>query len=62
MMHFDDEATAMTEMRRANTGVLKTTSDRPLMVVVDGPLDGDFTVMSVQDAIDNDFLYRWEAS
>lgn len=62
MITFDNEDTAMKEMRRANIGALKTTSDKPLRVVVDGPLDGEYSVMDVQDAIDNDFLYRWEAS
>jgi hypothetical protein len=31
-----------------------------LTVMVDGPGDGEFTVMDLRDAIDNEFLYRWE--
>jgi hypothetical protein len=31
-----------------------------LSVMVDGPDDGEFTVMNLRDAIENEFLYRWE--
>ncbi len=31
-----------------------------LAVLVDGPRDGEFTVMSLRDAIDGGFAYRWE--
>ena len=31
-----------------------------LSVIVDGPNDDEFTVMDLRDAIENDFLYRWE--
>ena len=31
-----------------------------LSVLVDGPNDGEFTVMDLRDAIDNEFMYRWE--
>jgi hypothetical protein len=31
-----------------------------LTVIVDGPDDGEFTVMDLRDAIENEFAYRWE--
>ena len=31
-----------------------------LVVMVDGPDDGEFTVMELREAIENDFAYRWE--
>jgi len=31
-----------------------------LVVMVDGPNDGEFTVMGLRDAIENEFAYRWE--
>jgi hypothetical protein len=34
---------------------------RTLWVVVDGPVDGQFTVMTVEDAIEGEFTYRWIA-
>lgn len=39
-------------VNRCNSGITA--------VVVDGPDDGEFTVMDLRDAIDNEFLYRWE--
>ena len=30
-------------------------------VVVEGPGDGEWTVMHITDAIENDFLYSWRA-
>ena len=31
-----------------------------LVVMVDGPDDGEFTVMELRDAIENGFSYCWE--
>jgi len=31
-----------------------------LAVMVDGPGDGEFTVMDLRDAIEGGFAYRWE--
>ena len=31
-----------------------------LSVMVDGPNDGEFTVMDLRDAIESEFAYRWE--
>jgi hypothetical protein len=31
-----------------------------MAVMVDGPGDGEFTVMSLRDAIGGGFTYRWE--
>lgn len=31
-----------------------------LVVMVDGPNDGEFTVMDLRDAVENGFLYTWE--
>ncbi len=32
-----------------------------LIVIVEGPGDGELTVMPIKDAIENEFLYRWVA-
>jgi hypothetical protein len=31
-----------------------------LVVLVDGPDEGEFTVMELRDAIENEFAYRWD--
>jgi hypothetical protein len=31
-----------------------------LVVMVDGPNEGEFSVMELRDAIDSGFAYRWE--
>lgn len=54
---FTDETEATNLMRSRNR--VRRGRAR-LSVVVDGPNDGEFTVMDLPDAIDNGFLYRWE--
>jgi len=31
-----------------------------LVVMVDGPNDGEFTVMDLRDAVEGGFMYTWE--
>jgi hypothetical protein len=52
-----DETQAMNTMRTRN----RVTRDGTVWVVVDGPGDREFTVMTLREAIANDFGgYRWE--
>ena len=52
----EDDARAM--MRRLNN----TRIDRmDLWVMVDGPGEGEFAVMSQREAIEGGFLYCWQA-
>ena len=51
-----NEEEAVEIMRRRNRA-----AGHPAFVLVDGPDDGEFTVMPLDEAVDNGFLYRWEA-
>ena len=33
--------------------------DNSLWVLVDGPVDDEFWVMPIKDAIENEFMYEW---
>ena len=50
-----DESAAIDLMRRLNLARRDV-----IAVLVDGPGDGEFTVMSLRDAIEGEFTYRWE--
>ena len=50
----EDEAVEI--MRRRNRA-----AGSPVFVLVDGPEDGEFSVMPLAEAIDSGFAYRWEA-
>lgn len=56
---FDDQDKAMSLMRVRNAGFVIGLGHR-LSVVVEGPCDGEWTVMSMRDAVDNCFSYTWE--
>ncbi len=54
-----NEAEAVDAMRARNrAAVANGRSD--MYVLVDGPEDGEFTVMPLADAVEGEFLYRWE--
>lgn len=54
-----NEDLAVEIMRNRNR--VAAASRRPeLFVLVDGPEDGEYTVMSLREAVDGEFLYRWE--
>ena len=46
----DDAESAMIRANKAN---------KNLTVVVEGPENGEYTTMSIHDAIDNGFTYSW---
>jgi hypothetical protein len=52
-----DERDALQRMRLMNQSRRGRTE---LSVMVDGPDDGEFTVMDLRDAIEGGFGYRWE--
>ena len=57
MRTFTDETKARGWMQLLNQSRRGRTE---LVVMVDGPDDNEFTVMSLSEAIQNGFLYRWE--
>lgn len=59
MKTYTNEGKAVTEMKRLNRFAIKKTSD--LYALVDGPDDGEYTIMPLKDAIDGGFGYRWDA-
>jgi hypothetical protein len=49
------------EARRLMVSRNRTRADRTdIAVMVDGPNDGEFTVMDLRDAVENGFMYTWE--
>jgi len=59
MITFDSYEAAYTRMRTKNRAYKLAGNKRDMAVLVDGPGDEDFTVMSLKEAIDGDFLYEW---
>jgi hypothetical protein len=53
--HQDEARDLMVARNRSRRGRTE------MVVMVEGPGDGEFTVMSLREAIDGEFLYRWEA-
>lgn len=54
------EDVALDVMRQLNRFALDHAEDT--YVIVDGPENGDYTVMDLRDATDAGFLYRWEVA
>lgn len=50
---------AYTRMKAKNRSYKLAGNKRDIAVLVDGPCDDEFTVMSLRDAIDGGFLYEW---
>ena len=50
----EDEAVEIMRRRNREAGGL------PAYVLVDGPGDGEFAVMPLDEAVEGDFAYRWE--
>jgi hypothetical protein len=59
MTTFQDRGVAHTRMTIKNQAYHRAGNFKDLAVLVDGPGDGDFTVMSLCEAIDGGFLYEW---
>ena len=57
METFDDEAKAVDYMKRKN----KSIKSNDVYVIVEGPDDGEWTVMTQREAVEYGFSYRWEA-
>lgn len=53
-MQNEDDARALMRLRNQSRR-----GKTEIAVLVAGPEDGDFTVMGLSDAIENDFLYEW---
>lgn len=59
MITTNNEEQAVRIMRSRNRAA--ATSRRPdWFVLVDGPADGEFTVMDLRDAVEAGFGYSWE--
>jgi hypothetical protein len=56
---FDNEGEALQFMQDINRARLAA-SKTDIVVLVDGPDDGEYTVMELADAVDGGFAYRWE--
>lgn len=54
-----NEDRAVQIMRSRNRAAAATGRDE-WFVLVDGPGDGEFTVMPLDEAVDSEFLYRWK--
>ncbi len=59
MKTFEEEAEAVQYMRTINKA-RKKANNNDIVVLVDGPADGEFTVMELKEAIESGFAYRWE--
>lgn len=59
MITFDSYEAAHTRMRIKNRAYKLAGNKRDMAVLVDGPGDEEFTVMSLKEAIDGGFLYEW---
>ena len=60
MKTFNSEESARGYMIRTNKSRAMANNDN-ICVRVDGPDDGQFTVMELGEAIDNGFYYTWSA-
>lgn len=56
---YTDRAAAERTCGRINTA--RRAGGPALAVIVEGPEDGEWSVMPLQDAIDSDFAYSWVA-
>lgn len=59
MTTLTDYDAAYSLMRSKNRAYKLAGNKRDMEVLVDGPCDNEFTVMSLRDAIDGSFLYEW---
>lgn len=59
MKHYASRATAEEAASAYNRATVE--HRRPLMVVVDGPLENGASTMPLREAIENDFTYSWSA-
>ena len=48
-----------TDEYEAHASAARRSRGRAMYVVVDGPQDGEHTVIDIQDAIDGGFYYSW---
>lgn len=59
MTIFNDRDAAYTRMLTKNRAYHRAGNFRSLAVLVDGPAEGQFTVMSLNEAIAGEFMYEW---
>lgn len=59
MTTFPTYDAAYTRMKTKNRAYKLAGNKRDMAVLVDGPGDDEFTVMSLREAIDGGFLYEW---
>jgi hypothetical protein len=59
MKTYTDESQAYNAMRDLNRAMVAADNTRDLLVLVDGPEDGQWTVMELKEAIAGEFTYRW---
>ena len=60
MRTYRSEAMALEMMRLRNRSAERAGNYKTVCVMVEGPNDGDFTLMDLRDAVDAGFGYRIE--
>lgn len=58
MKTFETENAAINYMKRHNRASARNAEP---VVMVEGPCEGEYTVMLLSEAIENDFLYEWRS-
>ncbi|NJD38426.1 MAG: hypothetical protein FIA89_08940 [Geobacter sp.] len=59
MTIFNDRDAAYTRMLTRNRAYHRAGNFKNLAVLVDGPSDGQFAVMPLDEAIAGEFMYEW---
>ncbi len=57
---YTDEATATRAMKNQNRAYKAAGNKKDLMVLVEGPDLGEWSVMPLEEAIENEMSYSWE--
>ena len=60
MTTYNNEFIARSRMKMKNECRKNAGNNNDLQVMVDGPGEGEFTIMPIKEAIENGFSYSWE--
>jgi hypothetical protein len=56
---FTNKDSAIRHMKTVNQAYKKAGNKKNLMVMVEGPGDGEYTLMDLRDATENEMMYSW---
>lgn len=59
MTTFSSRGAAFTRMQTRNRAYQRAGNFKDLAVLVDGPDDGEATVMDLREAVEGGFIYEW---